>query len=69
MIHHNLRVWQRALLLVKLVHENLPNDAGLRDQVKRPSKSVGGNIAEGCAMDSRAMRFKHYRIGRRSRRC
>jgi len=66
MIHHNLRVWRRALALVKLVHENLPADAGLRDQVKRSSKSVGGNIAEGCAMDSPAMRFKHYRIARGS---
>ncbi len=66
MIHHDLRVWQRARALVQLVYANLPADAELRSQVKRASTSVGANIAEGCTQSSRAMRRKHYEIARGS---
>ena len=66
MIHHDLRVWHRAVRLAAVAYGSLPSNAQLRDQVKRASLSVGANIAEGCTMTSKAMRKKHYEIARGS---
>jgi four helix bundle protein len=66
MIHHNLRVWQRARELARIVYAHLPANAELRAQVRRSSISVGANIAEGCTQGSQAMRRKHYEIARGS---
>jgi len=49
-----LKVWQKSYQLMLDVHQKLlpllPNEEkyGLTDQIRRSSKSVGANIAEGA---------------------
>ena len=52
--HHDLKVWQEAMDLVKKVYEetsNFPETEiyGLRSQIRRAAVSIPSNIAEGAA--------------------
>jgi four helix bundle protein len=56
--HHELRVWQDAVALVKQVYEctkSFPSDErfGLTSQLRRAAVSVPSNIAEGAARRSK----------------
>ena len=63
--HHQLRVWHKAIALVKLVQASPIGDAELLDQAGRACRSVALNIAEGAAMSGAAKR-RHYVIARGS---
>ncbi len=63
----DLRAWQSARELVKMIYEttNLPmfsRDFGLRDQIRRAVVSVMSNIAEGfnAGSDAEFVRFLGY---------
>ena len=52
--HHELRVWQDGIAMVKLVYQvtaNFPREElfGLTSQMRRSAVSVPANIAEGAA--------------------
>jgi len=62
--HHELRVWQDGIALVKLVYQataNFPADErfNLVSQMRRSAVSVPANIAEGAARLS-AREFAHF---------
>ena len=62
--HHDLQVWQFAILLVKDVYTltaNFPSSEayGLTNQMRRSSVSVPSNIAEGAARNS-TKEFLHF---------
>ncbi len=55
--YRDLRVWQDAIKLAKIVYlqtKNFPKDElyGLSSQVRRSTVSIASNIAEGCARNS-----------------
>ena len=63
-LHHELRVWQAAMALVRRVYElskQFPADErfGLTAQIRRCAVSVPSNIAEGAARASRK-EFAHF---------
>jgi len=63
-MHHDLRVWQDAMALVRRVYEfskQFPADErfGLTAQIRRCAVSIPSNIAEGAARSSRK-EFVHY---------
>jgi four helix bundle protein len=52
--HHELRLWQDAMLLVEMIYKitrHFPKDEiyGLTSQIRRAAVSVPSNIAEGAA--------------------
>ena len=63
--HHRLKVWHKAVELVRLVKQHPLNDAELRSQSSRAACSVALNIAEGAGLEGKA-RLKHFRIARGS---
>jgi len=53
-VHHDLKVWQESIELVKMIYEfskNFPVEEtyGLTSQIRRSSVSIPSNIAEGAA--------------------
>ncbi len=49
--HHQFRIWPLALAIITLAHEDLQRlrgEADLRNQIKRSSRSIAANIAEGA---------------------
>jgi len=63
-LHHDLRVWQDAMALVRHVYEfssHFPSEEkfGLTAQIRRSAVSIPSNIAEGAARSSRK-EFAHY---------
>ncbi|MEW6354304.1 MAG: four helix bundle protein [Pseudomonadota bacterium] len=55
--HHELRVWQTAIMLVKEVYKitaDFPRDEvyGLTSQMRRAAISIPSNISEGAARTS-----------------
>ena len=60
--YHRLRIWHLAIEIIGLVQEDLPHlrgEADLRDQIKRSSRSMATNIAEGS--ERRTDReFRHF---------
>lgn len=53
-VHHDLKVWQEAMSLVKMIYESSPcfpesENYGLKSQIRRASISIPSNIAEGAA--------------------
>jgi four helix bundle protein len=52
--HHDLKVWQEAMELVKMIYENSSSfpaeeNYGLKSQIRRAAVSISSNIAEGAA--------------------
>jgi S23 ribosomal protein. len=52
--HHDLKVWQEAMELVKMIYEcssSFPESEnyGLKSQIRRAAISIPSNIAEGAA--------------------
>jgi len=52
--HHDLKVWQEAMELVKIIYENSSSfpeaeNYGLKSQIRRAAISIPSNIAEGAA--------------------
>ncbi|MDO8721684.1 MAG: four helix bundle protein [Syntrophales bacterium] len=52
--HHDLKAWQEAMSLVKMVYENSSSfpeseNYGLKSQIRRAAVSIPSNIAEGAA--------------------
>jgi four helix bundle protein len=52
--HHDLKAWQEAMALVKMVYENTSGfpaeeNFGLKSQIRRAAVSIPSNIAEGAA--------------------
>ena len=55
--HHDLRVWQEAMELVKMIYQSSSSfpeseNFGLKSQIRRAAISVPSNIAEGAARTS-----------------
>ena len=64
--HHQLRVWQAAMVLVREVYAvsaQFPAEErfGLTAQIRRSAVSVPSNIAEGAALASRR-EFSHFLV-------
>jgi four helix bundle protein len=62
--HHDLQVWQRAIVVVKHVYSltsSFPSSEtyGLTNQMRRSAVSVPSNIAEGAARNS-DKEFLHF---------
>lgn len=69
--YKKLIVWQKAIVLLKLVYkllEKLPKteEFGLKQQLRRAAVSVSSNIAEGSGRKSAAERKRFYKISRSS---
>lgn len=52
--HHDLKAWQEAMELVKMIYENTScfpesENYGLKSQIRRAAVSIPSNIAEGAA--------------------
>ena len=52
--HHDLKVWQEAMALVKMIYESsssfpVEENYGLKNQIRRAAVSIPSNIAEGAA--------------------
>ena len=52
--HHDLKAWQEAMLLVKMIYESTNSfpaeeNFGLKSQIRRAAVSIPSNIAEGAA--------------------
>ncbi|BAY35235.1 S23 ribosomal protein (plasmid) [Nostoc carneum NIES-2107] len=67
----DLRVWQRAIDLVKQVYlltqdGNFSKDFGLRDQIRRASVSIPTNVAEGFERFSRKEYLQFLNIAKGS---
>jgi four helix bundle protein len=70
-LHHDLRVWQDAMALVRRVYEfskQFPADErfGLTAQIRRCAVSIPSNIAEGAARSSRKEFAQYLMIARGS---
>ena len=55
--HHDLKVWQEAMDLVKMIYQSSSSfpeseNFGLKSQIRRAAISVPSNIAEGAARTS-----------------
>lgn len=53
-VHHDLKVWQEAMELVKMIYEHsssFPTEEnyGLKSQTRRAAVSIPSNIAESAA--------------------
>ena len=53
-VHYDLKLWQEAMALVKMVYENTScfpeaENYGLKSQIRRAAVSIPSNIAEGAA--------------------
>ena len=53
-VHHDLKVWQEAMALVKMIYESTNSfpaeeNFGLKSQIRRAAVSIPSNIAEGAA--------------------
>ncbi len=60
--HHQFRIWPLALEIIKLAQEDLQRlrgEADLRDQIKRSSRSIAANIAEGAGRRT-DRDFRHF---------
>jgi len=70
--YENLKVWHRAIELAvsiyKLTGENkyFQKDFGLRDQMRRSSVSISGNISEGDELDTDKQAIRHFYIAKGS---
>ena len=69
--HHDLRVWQEAMELVKQIYQltaGFPNDEryGLTSQMRRSSISIASNIAEGAGRSSKREMIQFLMIARGS---
>lgn len=67
----DIKGWQQARILVKMVYEltdegRFARDFGLRDQIRRAAVSVMANIAEGFDCDSTIEFARFLGIARRS---
>ena len=70
MIHTELEVYKKSLLLVKEIYDmtsSYPNSEmwGLALQMRRASVSIPSNLAEGCARNSQKelLNFLNYSLG------
>jgi four helix bundle protein len=66
-----LKVWQKAVDLAVKIYEITKKDPfnkdyGLRDQMRRSSVSISGNISEGDQLDSDKSSIRHFRIAKGS---
>ncbi len=60
--HHQFRTWPLALEIIKPAHEDpqrLRGEAVLRDQIKRSSRFIAANIAEGAGRRTDGD-FRHF---------
>lgn len=67
--HHNLIVWQEAIILVKDIYcitKNFPKEEtfGLTSQIRRAAVSVPCNIAEGAARTSNKEMLQFLSVAR-----
>ena len=67
----DIQAWQEARILVKMVYvltnkENLANDYGMKDQIRRATVSAMTNIAEGFDCESKLEFARFLGIARRS---
>ena len=60
-MHSEFRTLETAIEFARICHK-LPVARHLNDQLNRSSSSVALNLAEGSAKDSRADRYRSYRI-------
>lgn len=60
-MHSEFRTLESAIEFAKVCHQ-LPIAKHLKDQLNRSSSSIALNLAEGSAKDSRADRYRCYRI-------
>ena len=69
--YKDLIIWQKGILLVKVIYSNLDNFPknevfGLISQIKRSAVSIPSNIAEGWGRDSTQSYIHFLRIARGS---
>ncbi|MBI5463440.1 MAG: four helix bundle protein [Ignavibacteriales bacterium] len=69
--HKKLKVWQEAMMLVRLIYEataDLPSAEkyGLTSQMRRAAVSIPSNIAEGAARQGNKEAIQFYMIARGS---
>ncbi len=69
--HHDLHVWQEAMILVKQIYEVTskfpPHEIyGLKSQIRRAAVSIPSNIAEGAARNGSKEFLQYLFISRAS---
>jgi len=69
--HHELKVWQEAMALVKIIYEiskAFPAEEiyGLKSQIRRAAVSIPSNIAEGAARTGSKEFLQYLSISRGS---
>jgi four helix bundle protein len=70
-VHHDLKVWQEAMELVKMVYEISScfpesENYGLKSQIRRAAISIPSNIAEGAARTGSKEFLQYLSISRGS---
>jgi four helix bundle protein len=69
--HHDLKAWQEAMKLVKMIYENSSGfpeaeNYGLKSQIRRAAVSIPSNIAEGAARTGSKEFLQYLSISRGS---
>lgn len=69
--HHNLKAWQEAMELVKMIYESSSSfpeseNYGLKSQMRRAAVSIPSNIAEGAARTGTKEFLQYLSISRGS---
>jgi len=69
--HHDLKAWQEAMELVKMIYENSSSfpaeeNYGLKSQIRMAAVSIPSNIAEGAARNGSKEFLQYLSISRGS---